>query len=552
MYGTQLLIGDDVAADAECDGTGVFDDAARCADGEAAAAEALQYLGLISPSKPRPQRSGERHSHPYPIAAHPKGWDFVDFDEDLQVGDLRTAWREGFDSAELMKRYTTIGMGPSQGKTANMNGVRILAKLNGASMQAVGVTTMRPFTHPVPMGMLAGRRFRPQWLTPMHAYHVASQADLMEAGTWIRPRSYTRGTPQSAIVDEYDSVRNGVGVIDVSTLGKIELFGSDARTLLEYAYTCSFAKLRVGMTRYIFMVDDSGTLVDDGVAARVADDHFYITATSSHAQAVVRQLQLYAIQLGLDVAVIDRTFQVGAINLAGPHSAEVLASLTDLDLSAQSFPYLGMRLGQVEGVAVRLLRVGFVGELGFEIHFPASYGPALWQVLLEDGAAHGIRPFGVDAQRLLRLEKGHLIVGQDTDGTTHPYEAGLGWGVKLSKPRFVGRHALKVLKARTARKLVGFSCSEPAGNAIEGCHLVIEAGAIAGRVTSVAYSPHCSAVIGLVMADLALAEIGRELTVKTTDGNLVVVRVVKTPFYDPDNERQHLHAEQPMDTDTAA
>ena len=527
---------------------GVFDDAARRADGEAAAAETLECLGLLSPNAPRPPRSGEPHSHPYPIAADSRGWDFVDFDEDLVVGDLRTAWREGFDSAELMKRYATIGMGPSQGKTANMNGVRILAKLNGASVQAVGVTTPRPFTHPVPMGMLAARRIRPQWHTPMHAYHVASQADLMEAGTWIRPRSYVPGTPESAVVDEYDAVRNSVGIIDVSTLGKIELFGADAEALLEYAYTCSFAKLRMGMTRYIFMVDDSGTLVDDGVAARIADDHFYLTATSSHAQAVVRQLQLYAIQLDLDVAVVDRTFQVGAINLAGPNSAKVLAALTDVDLSTAVFPYLGIRLGRLDGVPVRLLRVGFVGELGYEIHFPASYGGALWQLLLSAGAEHGIRPFGVDAQRLLRLEKGHLIVGQDTDSTTHPFEVGLSWGVKLSKPRFVGRHSLEVLRARTARKLVGFTCTGSRGNAIEECHLVIEAGEIEGRVTSVGYSPHCSAVIGLVMVDLKLAVTGRELKIKLTDGALVAVEVVETPFYDPDNQRQHQQFEQPVET----
>ncbi|MCZ6619992.1 MAG: 2Fe-2S iron-sulfur cluster-binding protein [Gammaproteobacteria bacterium] len=527
---------------------GVFDDDALRADGEAAASDALKCLGLVSPDNLRPRRSIERHSHPYPIAAHSRGWDFVDFDEDVQVGDLRTAWREGFDSAELMKRYATVGMGPSQGKTANMNAQRILARLNETSVQAAGVTTSRPFTHPVPMGMLAGRRFRPRWRTPMHACHVARQADLMEAGTWLRPRSYTRKTPESAITDEYARVRHGVGIIDVSTLGKIELFGADALPLLEYAYTCSFTKLGTGMTRYIFMVDDTGTLVDDGVAARVSDDHFYVTATSSHAQAAVLKLQLYAVQLGLDVAVIDRTFRVGAINLAGPLSAQVLASLTGLDLSAQAFPYLGIRFCQLDGTPVRLLRVGFVGELGYEIHFPASYGPALWRALLNAGAAHDIRPFGVDAQRLLRLEKGHLIVGQDTDGTTNPYEAGLGWGVNLSKSRFVGRHSLKVLKTQTARKLVGFTCSEPEGRMIEECHLVIEGGVIAGRVTSVAYSPYCSEVIGLMMVDLALTRTGRELKVKLTDGGLAAVRVAKTPFYDPDNQRQHLHAQQTVNT----
>lgn len=519
---------------------GVFAYQDQIDDATAAASAALEYLGVAASSHKRPARAAHPHSHPYPVAPHADGKDFVDFDEDLQVNDLKIAFREGFDSVELMKRYSTIGMGPSQGKVSNMNGVRILAQLQGAPVNAVGVTTPRPFTHPVPMGMLAGRRLRRQWCTPLHEYHVAEQADLREAGTWLRPMSYAAGSPRSAIEQEYRMVRERAGVIDVSTLGKIELFGPGAAALLEYAYTCSFEKLKQGMTRYIFMVDGSGTLVDDGVAARLADDHFYITATSSHAQAVVRQLQQYADQLDFDVAIIDRTFQAAAFNLAGPESRNVLRRLTDIDLDADSFPYLAIRAGRVAGVEARLMRVGFVGELGYEIHLPASHASAVWQATLEAGRDVGIGPFGVEAQRLLRLEKGHLIFGQDTDGTTNPFEVNLGWGVRLDKQRFVGKHSLSVLKPRVERRLAGFISEADSGHLIEECHLVIEKETIAGRVTSVAYSPHRAAVIGLAMIDMALAESGRELSIRTSDGTPITATVVATPFYDADNERQRI------------
>jgi sarcosine oxidase subunit alpha len=517
---------------------GVFAYEDQVIDGRAAAVAALDFLGIAHETSPTASRETRAHSHPYPIANHPRGKNFVDFDEDLQVSDLNIAYREGFDSVELMKRYSTIGMGPSQGKVSNMNGVRVLADLQGSAVQAIGVTTPRPFTHPVPMGALAGRRLRRQWWTPMHGYHVAEQADVQEAGMWLRPMSYTPGSPVSAIEREYQLVRNAAGLIDVSTLGKIELFGPDTIALLEYAYTCAFDKLKQGMTRYIFMVDSSGTLVDDGVAARISDDHFYITATSSHAQAVVRSLQQIADQLGFDVAIIDRTHQVAALNLAGPRSREVLAKLTKLDLSEESFPYLAVREARVSGVKARLMRVGFVGELGFEIHFPATHGAALWEALLEVGREVGIGPFGVEAQRLLRLEKGHLIFGQDTDGTTNPFEVNLGWGVRLAKQRFVGKHSLTLLKPRLARRLVGFKTTSDLTRQLEECHLVINNGAIAGRITSVAYSPHCQAVIGLAVLDIGLTEVGTKLEVRVTNGDLIPIEVSDPSFYDPDNSRQ--------------
>ncbi|MEQ8663705.1 MAG: aminomethyltransferase, partial [Gammaproteobacteria bacterium] len=343
-------------------------------------------------------------AHAHAVFPHPQGKAFVDFDEDLTIGDLRTAVREGFDSVELMKRYSTIGMGPSQGKLSNVNGIRILAELTGRDIGAVGATTPRPFVHPVPMVALAGRRLRRSWRTPLDPWHRAHGALMHEAGTWLRPRCYGAGPRAAAIAREHAAVRGQVGLIDVSTLGKIELFGRDAQALLEYAYPCSFARLVTGMTRYVFMTDGGGTLIDDGVCARLGDDHFYLTTTSGQAQNVVRLLELYAAELALDVAIVERSFALGAFNLAGPAARAVLAAVSDVDLAAAAFPYLACRAGHVAGVPARVMRVGFVGETGYEIHLPASRTAGAWEALMAAGEAHGITPFGVDAQRLLRLE----------------------------------------------------------------------------------------------------------------------------------------------------
>ncbi|MEQ8496974.1 MAG: glycine cleavage T C-terminal barrel domain-containing protein, partial [Gammaproteobacteria bacterium] len=474
--------------------------------------------------------------------AHPRGKEFVDFDEDLTLVDLRTAVREGFDSVELMKRYTTIGMGPSQGKLSNVNGIRVLAELTGRDIDAVGATTPRPFVHPVPMAALAGRRLRRAWRTPLDAWHRAHGGIMQEAGTWLRPRCYAATSGQAAraaaVAREHAAVRSAVGLIDVSTLGKIEIFGPDAVALLEYAYPCSFARLAQGMTRYVFMTDGSGTLIDDGVCACLGAQHYYLTTTSGQSQNVVRLLELYAAELALDVAIVERSFALGAINLAGPAARAVLAALSDIDLAAQAFPYLACREGAVAGVPARVMRVGFVGELGYEIHLPASRTCAVWEALMEVGSAHGIAPFGVDTQRLLRLEKGHVIVGHDTDGTTNPFEVGLGRAVTKSKSRHVGRHALGVLGTRVTRRLAGFVARDGRAGDIAECLLVIEDGRIAGRVTSVGASPVVGAVVGLVMVEEALAEPGRRLHVRLVDGTLLAIEVTATPFYDPHNARQ--------------
>ncbi len=238
----------------------------------------------------------------------------------------------------------------------------------------------------------------------------------------------------------------------------------------------------------------------------------------------------------------NATGSLAAINLAGPQAREVLRPLCDsgLDLSAGAFPYLGVRAGRLLGVPARLLRVGFVGELGYEIHIPAYSAGLIWDRLLEAGRSHQIRPFGVEAQRVLRLEKGHVIIGQDTDGLTHPVEAGLGWAVKRDKPFFVGQRSLAILgKKPLGRRLVGFTCSSSGGERrIEECNLIVAQGQILGRVTSVSYSPVLRTVIGLAFITPAHAAPGTRFPIRLDDGSLVTATVAELPFYDPKDQRQ--------------
>jgi len=518
---------------------GIHTPDARLLDGERAGSAAAAHCGFGTAKPVAVPAETASPTHPWPIVPHPKGKNFIDFDEDLQLADLENAIQEGFDNIELMKRYSTVGMGPSQGKHSNMNALRVLARATGSTPGAVGTTTARPFFHPVPMSHLAGRGFTPERRTPMHAIHEAAGAVWMPAGVWQRPEYYAvAGQSRSDCIEgEVLTVRQGVGLIDVGTLGKLEIRGPQAAEFLERVYISKYAGLKVGMTRYAVMCDESGVVIDDGVVARLADDHFYFTTTTSGAALIYRELSRWNTLWKLDCGIVNLTGAMAAMNLAGPQAKTVLASLTDADLS---FPYLAVREGTVADVPARLLRVGFVGEWGVEIHVPAEYGAAVWDALMAAGHAHGIRPFGVEAQRLLRLEKGHLIIGQDTDGLTTPGEAALDWAVKMDKAFFVGQRSLKAIAGKPRRQqLVGFML--PAGHASEApkeCHLVIDNGEIAGRVTSIAWSPSLSRHIGLAYVQPDRTQEGEAFSIRLSDGTLVTANVVKTPFYDPDNLRQ--------------
>lgn len=480
-------------------------------------------------------------SHPYPIFAHRKHKNFIDFDEDLQLKDLFNAAQEGFDNIELIKRYSTIGMGPSQGKHSNMNAIRVLARIRGLPIQQVGSTTARPMFHPVPISHLAGRAFHLERETPLHSRHAKHGAVFMAAGEWQRPAYYARAGEDrdGSIQAEAAAVRSGVGLIDVGTLGKIEVRGADAVEFLERVYTGNFAKLRVGATRYGLMLDESGVIIDDGVVARFADTHFYCSTTSSGSSPVYREMMRLNTIWKLRVGIVNLTGHFGAINLAGPQSRTLLAALTDIDLSEAVFPYLGVRCGHIAGVEARLLRVGFVGELGYEIHAPADNIAAVWDALTERGATFGIRPFGVEAQRLLRLEKGHLIVSQDTDGLTTPLQANMKWALAMNKPFFVGQRSLQVQSVTVVKQqLTGFTLVGDA--AVKESHLVIADKKIVGRVTSVSRSTTVNATIGLAYLPPEHSEPGTPFQICIDDGQLVEARVAPVPFYDKDNSRQKL------------
>jgi sarcosine oxidase subunit alpha len=362
----------------------------------------------------------------------------------------------------------------------------------------------------------------------------------MPAGNWRRPEYYAvAGESRAQSIDaEVEAVRDRVGLIDVGTLGKIEIFGPQAGVFLDRVYAGRYADLREGMTRYGLMLDESGVIIDDGVIARLAPELYYFTTTTGGSATVFRELLRLNAMWGLDCALVNVTGHRAAFNLAGPASRDVLQPLTDVDLGDAAFPFLGARSGHVAGVECRLLRVGFVGELGYEIHVAAGHAAYLWRALSAAGSPRGLRPFGVEAQRVLRLEKGHFIVGQDTDGLTDPFEANAAWAVQMQKSFFVGQRSLRILSKRGPRqRLVGIELADSERLPKE-CQLVIEKGAIAGRVTSVAYSRTLQKSIGLAMLSPDLACIGGEIEIRGDAGVMLTARIVSTPFYDPKNARQ--------------
>ena len=511
------------------------------ADATRGAADALAALGLEAPVQPVFSAEA-KVNFPWPIFPHPKGKDFVDFDEDLQVRDIVNATRSGYRDVQLVKRFSTVGMGPSQGRHSALPTARLVAHATGRSISETGVTTARPPFQAEKLAHVAGRAFDPYRQTPMHRRHLEAGAKMMPAGIWQRPAYY--GKPEDrerCMQEEARHVREKVGLIDVSTLGGLDVRGPDAAELLERLYTFGFAKLAIGRTRYALMTNEHGVVIDDGVCARLGEQHFYVTATTSGVDRIYQQMLKWNAQWRLDVDVTNVTAALAAVNLAGPLSRQVLAKVCDdVDLSAEAFPYLGVRQGTVAGIAARILRVGFVGELGYEVHVPARHAECLWDTLMEAGAGLGIRPFGVETQRLLRLEKGHVIISQDTDGMTHPAEIDMQWAIGRKKPFFVGKRSIEILEAQPLkRKLVGFTLPKGSPQPLEG-HLVLDGADISGNVTSCEYSQTLGQIIGLAYAGAHQATPGMHIPIRVEGGVMVNAKVVPLPFHDPDNLRQEL------------
>jgi sarcosine oxidase subunit alpha len=468
-----------------------------------------------------------KHLHHFPSDGKKT---FICFCEDVTPKDVHAALAEGFDDIQTIKRYTTISMGPSQGKFCAKNAIKLVAQLTEKGIAETGTTTSRPPFTPVKLGVLAGRPLDPMRLTPMHHSHLQLGATMMNAGEWKRPEHY--GDPES----EVSAVRQGVGIIDVSTLGKIDVRGPDAVEFLERVYTGKFAGLKPGRLRYGLMCTEEAIILDDGVVACLAENHFFLTTTSGGAGSVFEWLTWWATAWELTVHITAQTATYAAVNLAGPHARELFSRLTEVDVSNEAFPYMHMRQGTVAGVPARMMRIGFVGELGYEIHVPAEYGTHLWNSIMESGKEFGIMPFGVEAQRVLRLDKGHIIVGQDTDALADPYGSGMGWAVKLDKPDFIGKPSLVRRSQKSpGEQLVGFQMDEATIVAGEGEQFV-EAGQLVGRVTSARYSSTLERSIGLGWVKSDYTAVGSKLNL-LTNGHLAQATVVNVPFYDPDGKR---------------
>lgn len=463
---------------------------------------------------------------------------FICFCEDVTDKDLEVAIAEGYNSIELLKRYSTISMGPCQGKMCSLNTIHLCARANGWSVAETGTTTARPPMTPVKLGVLAGQNMEPVKYTPLHQWHVAHGAKMMVAGLWLRPEHY--GDPTA----EVEAVRERVGLIDVSTLGKLRLTGPGVPDLLDRLYINKWQKLGVGRVRYGVMCNDEGIVLDDGVTAHLEPQEWYTTTTSSGANAIYEWIQWW-LQSGWGdgVHVTAVTEDNAAFNLAGPQSRAVLQKLTTADLSGEAFPYMHARLMEVAGVPCRVLRIGFTGELSYEIHCPAGYGRYFWQSIMAAGEAMDIMPFGVEAQRVLRLEKAHIIIGQDTDALTDPFAADMGWAVKLDKEDFLGQRSLvRVAEEGSPQRLTGFKMARPGIVPDEGLQIVERddngCWHIIGWVTSSRYSPTLQETIGLCWLPPEIAaQAGAAFTIRTGDGALEEAHVHHGAFYDAEGAR---------------
>ncbi|HSE82490.1 MAG TPA: 2Fe-2S iron-sulfur cluster-binding protein [Gaiellaceae bacterium] len=461
--------------------------------------------------------------------ASEKGKCFVCICEDVTDKDVKRAIAEGFDSIELAKRYTTVTMGPCQGKLCHVPSIRLYARENETDEATIGTTTARPPWQPVELGLLAGRPHEPAQRTSIHHRHKELGAKMMWTGTWRRPHSY--GDPAA----EAKNVHDALGVIDVSTLGKLLVTGPDAAEFLERLYPNRFGDMKPGRIRYGVLNSDAGRIMDDGTIARLSEEDFYVTTTSTGAGAVVEWFEWWNAIWRLDVEIVDVTGALAAVNVAGPNARELMTRLTDLDVSSEGFTYLDAKHAHVAGVPTLLLRIGFVGEVGYELHFPSPYGEHVWDTILERSTDLGAEPFGLEPQRILRLEKMHILIGQDTDSESNVLEASMPWIAKLDKDDFVGKWSLEhVLERGFREQLVGFE-TESGVVPLEGGQIVVD-GRPGGRVTSARWSDHLGRAIGMAWVPPDLAEEDAELTIKV-NGSVEKARVRLRPFFDPDGER---------------
>ena len=464
-------------------------------------------------------REAAREVDPPPMGAA----GFVCLCEDVGVGDLHQAWSEGWNSAEILKRYTTATMGPCQGAMCGRH-LAAFAKPGAVSTSQGGLTTARPPVRGVRLEDLAGAVHEiVEKRTALHDTHVRMGARMDWSGAWKRPFHY------GDVADEYRAVRQRVSLMDVGTLGKTLVAGRDAKTLMDQVFPCRIEDLEPGRNRYMVTLDEAGYLVDDGLICALEGERYYITSTSGGSDRMEALLRNWTDRWGLHVHLVNQTAMLGAINVAGPHARDLLAALSKDPFDSRSFPYPAHREVTVAGVPCRAIGVGFVGELSYELHHPRSRSVELWDALMGAGKEFDIRPHGLGALETLRMEKGHFFLAQDTLPDDHPAKLGLNWAVDMNKPSFVGKVALeRMAEIPVERKLIGLEFDSLPRRGVP----LYAGDRIVGRVTSCAFSGVLGKAIGL---GWLRAVAGEFPSVLRADDR--TARVVPRPFYDPEGAR---------------
>lgn len=533
---------------------GFFSTAAALRSGAETAKCALEDIGIAarSPSLPCPKEDDVYTIAPvFHVPGRKRSW--VDFQNDVTVKDIKLAHAENMRPVEHLKRYTTLGMATDQGKTANIIGLAVMAELTGKTIPETGTTVFRPPYTPVAMAVLGGGdigpHFRPPRLTPTHRWAEAQGAVFDESSPWRRADYFRREgeTHWRMSVDrEARAVRDAVGLCDVSTLGKIDVQGTDAGQFLDRLYTNMMSTLKVGRVRYGLMLREDGFAYDDGTCARLADDHYVVTTTTANAGLVYRNMDFarQCLWPDLDVQLISTTEAWAQIAVAGPSSRALLARIVDeFDVSNEAFPFMACaELTVCGGLRARLFRVSFVGELGYEIAVPTRYGDALIKRLMEMGADLGVTPFGVESLSVLGMEKGH-VGGAQLNGQTTAEMLGLGKMVSQKKDSIGAVMSRREGLAGDTRRLVGLQPVEPGGKIVVGSHLFAEGAAFEldrdqGWVTSACYSPHVGSMIGLAFLKNGYERLGEVVVASNpVEGESARLRVVPTYFVDAEGER---------------
>jgi methylglutamate dehydrogenase subunit C len=478
---------------------------------------------------------------------------WVDFQNDVTVKDIALAHQENMRPVEHLKRWTTLGMATDQGKTANVTALAVMAELSGRTIAQTGTTIFRPPYTGVSLGVLGGgdtgAEFRPRRLTPTHVWAEAQGAVFVEVGPWMRAQYFPRvgETHWRESVDrEVLATRAGVGLCDVTTLGKIDVQGVDAGVFLDRIYANAMASLKVGMVRYGLMLREDGHVFDDGTCARLGAEHYVVTTTTAQAGPVYRHMEFarQCLWPALDVQLISTTDAWAQISVAGPNARRLLARIVDgFDLSNAAFPYMGCAaLTVCNGLRARLFRISFSGELAYEIAVPARYGASLMARMLELGADLGATPYGTEALGVLRIEKGHAA-GNELNGQTTAQMLGLGKMVSAKKDSIGAVMSRREGLAAETRLLIGLQPVNAAEPVTAGAHLFAEGtvqatGTDHGWITSACYSPHLGSMIGLGFLENGAARLGEIIiAANPLQRQSTRLRVVSPHFVDPEGGR---------------